>query len=256
VTGNRRVLVIDDDLDLLETYRQILGERPARYGEALRNLIAVSAPPDRAPFDFDSAINGEQGIQKVERAVAENRPYAMVMIDVHMPPGKDGVETLREIRNIDMQIMAVLISAYSERTIDEIQQAGEYDVLLANKPLGQEELYQLARNGCSSWQRAEALRRSRLQLEQQNRQMQESSHVMEALLSRISEGVARFDKNNRINAINPALLSQLGRPLRTLLGRRIEEVEQPLQAQGMVVDRFELPDGNSGMLIVRKGQNG
>src|SRR5690349_6748011 len=94
---NRRILIIDDNPAIHEDFRKIL----ARHAD-IDDLEAVSdqlfgpetdGQPQAQGFDLESAFQGQEGLEKVKRAVAAARPYAMAFIDVRMPPGWDGVET-------------------------------------------------------------------------------------------------------------------------------------------------------------------
>ena len=50
----------------------------------------------------------------VKRALAENRPYAMAFVDVRMPPGWDGVETIARIWEVDPELQVVVCTAYAD----------------------------------------------------------------------------------------------------------------------------------------------
>ena len=48
-------------------------------------------------FDIDSACQGQEGLERVRKAQSEGRPYAMAFVDVLMPPGWDGIETIGQL---------------------------------------------------------------------------------------------------------------------------------------------------------------
>ena len=88
---NRRILVIDDNRAIHEDFRKILGEPDtAALATAEAQLFGRPAPV-AAPFQIDSAYQGQEALQMVEKALAENRPYAMAFLDVRMPPVGTGL---------------------------------------------------------------------------------------------------------------------------------------------------------------------
>ncbi len=107
------VLVIDDELDFMET----LVNRLQR-----RKLDAVGVP------------NGEQAI-----ALLKQRSFDVILLDIKMPGGMDGIETLREIRRLQPLAEVILLTGHaSVETSLEGMQLGAYDYLL--KPVKFEEL--------------------------------------------------------------------------------------------------------------------
>ncbi|MEW6304580.1 MAG: GGDEF domain-containing response regulator, partial [Verrucomicrobiota bacterium] len=100
---NRHVLVIDDNRSIHEDFRKILGT-DAQAGDKLADIEAElfgdDAPPEPAAaeaFHIDSAYQGQEALQMIQNAVAAEQPYAMAFVDVRMPPGWDGIETVDHI---------------------------------------------------------------------------------------------------------------------------------------------------------------
>ena len=63
-------------------------------------------------FELDSAYQGQEALEMVKQALAENRPYAMAFVDVRMPPGWDGIETIARIWEVDPELQIVVCTAY------------------------------------------------------------------------------------------------------------------------------------------------
>jgi CheY-like chemotaxis protein len=125
-----------DDLDLLE--EALFGSTPARAN-------ACDAPV----FDVDSAFQGQEGLAKVQEALAAGRPYAMAFLDYRMPPGWNGAETLRHLREAAPSLRVVLCSAYSDYSWAEVvQEFGGSEMLRElRKPFNGQEVRQLATSG-------------------------------------------------------------------------------------------------------------
>ena len=98
---NNRILVIDDNRAIHEDFRKILlksGGQSEEMLEAEEALFGDKPENLRLPaFKIDSAYQGQEGLDLIEKSLQENRPYAMAFVDVRMPPGWDGVETTFKI---------------------------------------------------------------------------------------------------------------------------------------------------------------
>src|ERR1035438_6648588 len=96
---NHRILVIDDNMAIHDDLRKILlGE--IKTQENLRDdeeLLFGEEPAAVTRFEIDSAYQGQEGLAKLEESLAKGRPYALAFVDVRMPPGWDGVETITHL---------------------------------------------------------------------------------------------------------------------------------------------------------------
>src|SRR5215213_5005060 len=124
VAANNRILIIDDNPAIHEDFAKVLIARPAQdqLAEAEAVLFGDDRPADAAPaveFELASAYQGEEGLRMVEEAVAAGRPYAMAFVDVRMPPGWDGVETITRLWHIAPDLQIVICTAYSDYSWEE-----------------------------------------------------------------------------------------------------------------------------------------
>ena len=147
----RRILLIDDQESIHDDYRKIICARPSEspdLAEAEAELFGdVQIENDSFDqYEVDSAFNGEDAITLVEKALSEGRPYAVAFVDIRMPPGLDGVKTVRRIWEIDSEVLVVLCSAYSDYTWEEIgRELGRTDrFLILRKPFDNIEVRQCA----------------------------------------------------------------------------------------------------------------
>ena len=89
----------------------------------------------------------------MREAEAEGRPFALAFVDVRMPPGWDGVETINRIwqRHPDLQV--VICTAYSDYSWEEmIRRIGKSDSLvILKKPFDNIEVLQLAHALTEKW---------------------------------------------------------------------------------------------------------
>jgi two-component system cell cycle sensor histidine kinase/response regulator CckA len=145
-----RILVIDDNRAIHEDYRKILTPSPdnrASLQAAEFNLfgIAPSAARSRA-YVVDSAYQGQEGAARLEQALAAGEPYAMAFVDMRMPPGWNGLETIARLWELQPDLQVVLCTAHSDYSLDEIQQKlpTRDRLLILKKPFDGLEVLQLA----------------------------------------------------------------------------------------------------------------
>src|SRR5579859_4308231 len=120
----RRILVIDDNAAIHQDFRKILC--PQAAAPALDELEAAvlgsksgSIAP-ATPFVVDAVLQGQDGLEAVRRMLKAGKPYALTFVDMRMPPGWDGIETLEQIWAVCPDIEAVICSAYSEYSWHEV----------------------------------------------------------------------------------------------------------------------------------------
>jgi diguanylate cyclase (GGDEF)-like protein len=123
-----RVLVADDEADVRDAYRQVLLESDVSKDlAAFRKLRARlfnkadgtgEAEPVAAgtvpAFDPVFCSDAESAVEAVRAGAAAGQPFAVVFLDMRMPPGKDGVWAAKCIRDIDPAVEIVICTAYSD----------------------------------------------------------------------------------------------------------------------------------------------
>lgn len=144
-----RLLVIDDNRAIHEDFRKILIPNPA-----LSALESIEADlfgenieiKERQCFTIDSAFQGKDGLELVRKAMANNQPYSLAFVDMRMPPGWDGIETIQHIWKEDPELQVVICSAYSDHSWSEIShRLGSSDrLLILKKPFDNVEITQMA----------------------------------------------------------------------------------------------------------------
>ncbi len=155
--SNRRVLVIDDNESIHEDFRSVLCANTndgASLSSLEEHLFGESAPVSETPrFEVDSALQGEEGLEKIRRSLKENRPYAMAFVDVRMPPGWDGIETIARIWQDYPDLQVVVCTAYSDYSWEDmVTKLGQSDrLLILKKPFDNVEAIQLASALTEKW---------------------------------------------------------------------------------------------------------
>jgi CheY-like chemotaxis protein len=65
-------------------------------------------------FHLTSASQGEAALAEVLRARAAGAPFAVAFVDMRMPPGWNGLQTIQQIWAVDPAIEVVICTAYSD----------------------------------------------------------------------------------------------------------------------------------------------
>ena len=171
---NRRILLVDDNRAIHDDLRKALhGRDRGEINELECELFGSSAPPSH-PFETTSAYQGADAVELVREAVAAGRPFAVAVVDMRMPPGIDGLQTIERMWEIDREIQVVICTAFSDAGWDAIaERFGATDrLLILKKPFDLAELRQLALALSAKWQlargaqaRVAELARSRAELD-------------------------------------------------------------------------------------------
>jgi PAS domain S-box-containing protein len=154
---NRRILIVDDNESIHSDFRNILC--PELPDESAVNAMEAVLFEEEAPkqeqvlFELDSAFQGQQALEMVKKSLAEQRPYAMAFVDVRMPPGWDGVETIARVWEVDPELQVVVCTAYADYSWEDMRaKVGHPDNLLVlKKPFDNIEVQQLAHALTKKW---------------------------------------------------------------------------------------------------------
>jgi two-component system, sensor histidine kinase and response regulator len=163
---NRRVLVIDDNEAIHADFRKILTPAPIASVDLLvaeADLFGTAAPAvDSVSFDLVAATQGQEGFEIVQRAQAAGRPFAMAFVDMRMPPGWDGLETIQRIWAVCPEIEVVICTAFSDYSWEEtVRRLGRTDrLLIVKKPFDHIEVLQVASALTHKWNLQQQARRT------------------------------------------------------------------------------------------------
>ena len=239
---NRRILIIDDNQEIHGDFRKVLrgahddaGALAAAELALLGESSACGVKPD---FEIDSAFQGQEGVARIRQALDEGRPYAMAFVDMRMPPGWDGLETIERLWAIDPDVQVVICSAHSDYDWTEVvaRLDNSDKLLVVKKPFEAIEVLQCANALTRKWQNERIVRR---QVE-----------TLEQAVDARTEGLETANKQLRHLATHDALT---GLPNRVLMDDRLSQsiVLADRQGQSFAVllldlDRFKLVNDSLG----------
>ena len=137
VKKNNRILIVDDNQAIHDDFAKALCPRTSQeLGQHLNDLEVLIFESDQQDIRLDryslaSAYQGKEALDMVQAAQEKDAPFALVFLDVRMPPGWDGIETARYLLDSDPNLEIVLCSAYSDYSWQAIiSELGETDRLL------------------------------------------------------------------------------------------------------------------------------
>lgn len=161
--GRLRVLIVDDDANLHGDYSRALAlSRPqhqlAAARDALFGVTTAASGGDDPEFDLVHAYDGASALALVESGVATGQRFSVAFVDMRMPPGWTGAETIRRLWDADPTIQAVLCTAFSDFTWDKVLlEVGRSEGLhLLRKPFAPEQVRRFAEVLSKKWQLAHA----------------------------------------------------------------------------------------------------
>ncbi|MGD0251792.1 MAG: ATP-binding protein, partial [Verrucomicrobiota bacterium] len=185
---NHRILVIDDNKSIHEDFRAVLTKPKAPskdMADAEAALFGDAMPQIQFPeFQINSAFQGQEGLDLIEKSLQENYPYAMAFVDVRMPPGWDGVETTAKIWQKYPELQVVICTAYSDYSWEEmLKKLGYSDrLVILKKPFDNIEVLQLAISMTEKWR---LYNQAKLRLEDLEKMVQERTTQLEATNSEL-----------------------------------------------------------------------
>ncbi len=92
VTGEGRILVMDDE----ESIRLLVGEMLRHLG-----------------YDVQCVSEGKEALERYQEAYHTHQPFHAVILDLTVPGGLGGKDTIQQLRKFDPQVKAIVASGYS-----------------------------------------------------------------------------------------------------------------------------------------------
>src|SRR5437868_7282348 len=195
------VLVVDDDLDVLDSIQRTL---------------------EAAGFAVRTAMNGEEALGRLAESAAE-----VVVTDFEMP-GMDGLALLRRVREISPYTQRILLSGKADpREIEDASVEGFVDRFIP-KPFGVPQLRIAVRSAVA--QHRLDVENARLHGELEGRvrlrtsQLEHAKQEWEASFDAISDPLAIVSRDRVVKRANRAYAEQRKLDIRAIPGAKCHEV--------------------------------
>lgn len=241
-----KILVVDDNIAIHRDIVKILTvPEESNLKKLNQTLFATDETKKKSylpEFKIDTASSGEEGFALVKKSVQDKNPYALAFVDIRMPPGWDGIETIKHMWQLDNNIQVVICTAFSDYTWEQtIEQLGETDnLLILKKPFDNTTVRQLAYALTKKWQLTnDSLQYTSLLEQQVNERtsaLQESYSLVKATLESSNDGVLVVNNQNQIVDYNQKTVN-MWQLSKTLLDKK-----QAMQLCEFMKDQVENPD--------------
>ncbi len=236
-----RILAVDDDPAILDLYKQILDSDAKKDDKTIE-------------FDIDCCSQGKEAVEAVRLSLEFKQSYAVIFLDLKMPPGPDGEWTARQILKLDPHTNIVLVSGFIRSNPGmSVKQTDAPDKLLyLQKPFHRQEIFQFATALSAKWQAEAELRKLHLEMEnlvgerteelvttnkrlrkevETRRDTEKALHKSEANFSTMiyanADGILILDENAIVRFMNPAAETIFGTKAEHFVGQTFEHLISP-----------------------------
>jgi signal transduction histidine kinase/DNA-binding response OmpR family regulator len=220
-SGRLRILIVDDEPELLVILREFLGEE----------------------FELEEAATGTEALERLARG-----SFALVRTDINLP-GADGIAVLRAAKAADPETAVIMLTGNaSMMTAIEALRDGAYDYLA--KPFDLFDLDQSLRRALEGRRLRDENRRFTLQLQVANQELQASEEALRRHRDAL-KGIVE-DATRRVRTLH-----ELGREITSSLNldRTLSLVlEKSLELTGAAEGLLFLADEPGGPLVCREGR--
>lgn len=180
-----RLLIVADDEAVHSGLKSILCSRPgdAEPGDDAARWFSTSSVANPG-YTVDSATQGQEGLLLLQQARDTDQPYALAFIDIRMPPGWDGVETISRLWEVDPDLQVVICTAFSDYNWNGIERhlGLSGNLVILKKPFDPVEVIQLTSALADKWS---STRQARQRQEELDRLVEERTAQLHSVINQL-----------------------------------------------------------------------
>ncbi len=191
---NNRILIVDDNPAIHDDFRKIFNATQEHNGAMSvteQLLFGTDEAPAELQYDLDSAFQGAEALELAQRANQAGHPYALAFVDIRMPPGIDGIETIEKLWKVCPELQITICTAYSDYSWkDMVKCLGSTDnMLIMKKPFDNIEVRQIACALTAKWNLNRVRLRERTELIEARLAAEQANKTKSAFLANMSHEI-------------------------------------------------------------------
>ncbi len=214
---NYRILIIDDDPGIRDTYRQILADRKPdellQKGSLLFEGEKETLNQGRNSYQLILVSRGEEGVGIVEESIRKNQQISLVFMDMAIS-GMNGAETAGRIWAIDNAVKIVFVTAFNEYTPDDIiQEIGRDDIFYLRKPFNADEIRQFARALTDEWRLEREKEALSLNLQKSNDELEKLNRTLNEQVRKQTATMVQSEKMISLGILTTGIAQKIIKPV-------------------------------------------
>ncbi len=186
-----RILVVDDDELTLAMFQTVLSFK----NTDIISGLTVSDPKNEKFESLELMVcrQGDEAVEIVKHSLDIGQPFAVVFLDIQMPPGPDGIWTGERIRELDPQIEIIIVTGESDVNLQNIARRipPVHKLLYLQKPFHPQEIAQFTSALGMKWRAEYELRAIHHQLETL---VEERTHELRVVNEQLKQDIAQREK--------------------------------------------------------------
>ncbi len=123
---NKHILVADDSKSLLTLYKHIFMRKQDNFDFFERDVKDVD-------YTLDTFDNGTALLEYFSFEYKKGNRIPICILDMRMP-GIDGLTAARKLREIDHDVIIIIVTAFSDISPDRLKDSLKHDIYYVKKP--------------------------------------------------------------------------------------------------------------------------